>query len=311
MNNSDDLDEPVDHYPDEMLENFATPSPPPGFSWWRGWWPTYGLDSPDDLKLYVEVELDQMISREDGPLAKFGLALGVQALKNADRYLGLHGDGDHPRRPSDDELQDAGTVEDALESLVRFLREKQQPQSPPTPPPAIPPAPKPRKRRTPEEIEVKIGEYVRRIVPKLDLLREGAQADRKDAIEAAKALIGRNSIHRATGIPSGSVSNSAIYRQLAAEFHLERDRPALDKSKAIGLDIAIEEKAMGADDPVVEEVARREAAEFIRAKLGEDEAAELLLGQLEGRNISPDEAMEYAQVMLDNKDETRTRRKAR
>lgn len=90
---------------------------------------------------------------------------------------------------------------------------------------------------------------------------------------------------------------------------MERDRPALDRSRAIGLDIAIEEKAMSDDDPVVEEVARREAAEFIRSKLGED--AELLLGQLECGGISPDEAITFAQVMLDNKDDTRTRRQPR
>lgn len=91
---------------------------------------------------------------------------------------------------------------------------------------------------------------------------------------------------------------------------MERDRPALDRSRAIGLDIAIEEKAMSDDDPVVEEVARREAAEFIRSKLGEDDA-ELLLGQLECGGISPDEAIKFAQAMLDNKDDTRTRRKPR
>lgn len=311
MNIPDDFDAPGAYYPDEVPGDFRPPTPPTGFSWWRGWWPTYGLDSLDDLKMYVEVELDLMVSRQDGPLAEFGFELGVQALKNADRYLGLHGEGDHPRRPSDDQLRNAEIVEDALEAIVRYLRGKQQPHAPTSitsPDPSPSSARKP--KLSPEEIEAKIKEYVAKIAPRLAALREDAQADRKEAIKAAKALIGRNSIHRATGVSLGSVSNSAVYRHLSAEFHLERDRPALNKSRAIGLDIAIEEKAMTDDDPVVEEVARREAAEFIRAKLDEDDA-ELLLGQLEGGGISPDDAMMYAQAMLDNKDDTHTRRKHR
>ncbi len=311
MNIPDDYDVPGAYYPDEVPSDFQPPAPPPGFSWWRGWWPTYGLNSLDDLRLYVEVELDLIISRQDGPLAEFGLALGILALKNADRYLGHHGDGDHPRRPSDDELKHSGTVEDALEALVRYLRGKQRPQSPNPTPPAAPPAPTPSKRRTPDEIDANIKEYVGRISPQLDLLREGAQADRKEAIEAARALIGRNTIHRATGISEGSVSKSATYQQLAAEFHLGRDRPALNNRKAVGLDIAIEEKAVNEDNPVIDEVALRETAEFIRSNLGGDSTAKSLLEQLEGGNISSDDAMEYALIMLQHKDDTRTRRKTR
>lgn len=311
VNIPDDFDVPGAYYPDEVPGNFQPPTPPPGFAWWRGWWPTYGLNSPDDLKLYVEVELDQMISRQDGPLAEFGFALGVQALKNADRYLGLHGDGDHPRRPGDEELKQAEIVEDALEAIVRYLRGKQQPHAPTSITSSNPPAPSPRKqRRSPDETEARINEYVAKIAPKLAALREDAQADRKAAINAAQALIGRNSISRATGVSLGAVSNSAIYRQLSSEFHLKRDRPALDRSRAIGLDIAIEERAMSDDDPVVEEVARREAAELIRSKLDEEDA-QPLLDQLELGTLSAERVWEIAQVMLDNRDDTRTKRKTR
>jgi len=184
VNIPDDFDAPGAYYPDEVSGDFQPPTPPPGFSWWRGWWPTYGLNSLDDLKMYVEVELDLMVSRLDGPLAEFALALGVQALKNADRYLGLHADGDHPRRPSDDELKHPENAEDGLESIVRHLGGKLQTHAPTSIRPSTPPSAGKRKLSS-EEIDARIKEYVAKIAPRLAALREGAQADRKEAIKAA------------------------------------------------------------------------------------------------------------------------------
>lgn len=57
---------------------------------------------------------------------------------------------------------------------------------------------------------------------------------------------------------------------------------------------------------MVEEASRQEVADFIRSKLkGKD--AELLLDQLELGDVSPEQAREYAKVMLDHRDDTRTR----
>jgi hypothetical protein len=297
---------------DEAPGDFQPPTPPPGYSWW----PTHGLNSLDDLKLYVEDHLDQMISQQDGPLAEFGLALGVQAFKNADRYLGLHGSGDHPPRPGDEQLQHAEVAEDALEAVIRYLRAKQQPQPDSTPKPTVPASPTAtadeqtaiRGWKQPE-LDEAVRAFIEQHAGRLAGLRDSARAYRKDAIEAARALVGRNVIARALGVKAPAmVSKTPAYRQLSDEFHLERERSAL--RKAVGLEIGIEDKAVAEEDPVLAEVCKREAAEFIRSKLDEEDA-ELLLGQLEGGNISPDKAMVYAQAMLENKDDTRTSRKPR
>lgn len=316
MNDHDDLDEPCAlDYEDAPGYFHPQPQPPAGLTWWQGWWPSYGINSLDDLRLWVETRLDEMISLQSSDsLADIGRLLGVQALKNADRYLGLFGKGDHPPRPSDDKLQRVEDVEDALEAVVRYLRQQSQPAGPSTLPPAqsasTAPVSPPKHRWVQAEADAAIGEFIAQRTHQLAPLRTGAQADQKEAIEKARALVGRNAISRALGVSQGMVSKSPAYKHIAADFHLLRDTPALNKSRAIGLDIAIEDKAVSEDDPVVEEAARREAAGIIRSKLDEEDA-DLLIGQMECGTISTEKALEYAQVMLDNKDETRTRRKPR
>lgn len=314
MNISDDIDVPGAYYPDEVGGRFQPPSPPPGFSWWCGRWPSYGINSLDDMKVYVEGQLHQMIWEQDGPLAEFGFALGVQALKNADRYLGLHGDGDHPRRPGGDQLQHIEIVEDALESIIRYLRSKQQPAPSAAPPttsvptasvPTTPAAGLSKRRWDKDSADAAIREYVAQNAHRLAPLREGAGSCKKAAIEAARLVIGRNQISRTLGMSLGLVSKSAAWKKVAAEFNLPRDAPTLNKSRMIDFDAAIAEKAMSEDDPVLAEVCRREAADFIRANLGKTDAS-LLIDQLERDAITPEEAMELAQAMREHKDDTRT-----
>jgi len=288
------------------------PEPPAGLRWWQGLWPSYGINSLDDLKRWVEYRLDELISLQElDLLADLGRFLGVQALKNADRYLGQFGKGDHPPRPPDNQLQRVEDVEDALEAILRYLRDQGQPTGANSPQAstqrATTVAARPRKPRSLQaEVDSAIREYIARHANRLAQLRDGAQADQKDAIEAARALIGRNEISRVLGVWQSQVSKSPVYRQLSDEFHLVRDRPALNKSKAIGLDIALEEKAMSEEEPVVEEVARREAADFIRSKLDEEDG-ELLIDQLERGTFTADKAMEYAQIFLKHRDDTHTR----
>jgi hypothetical protein len=140
---------------------------------------------------------------------------------------------------------------------------------------------------------------------KLAPLREGARTFQKVAIDAARAVIGRNQISRALGVSLGMVSKSVAWKQVAAEFNLPRDGPTLNKSRIIDFDAADAEKAMSEDDPVVAEVCRREAAEFIQSNLGKADAS-LLLDQLERGSISPEQAMDMARAMMEHKDDTRT-----
>jgi len=324
----DPVEEPCLLTPDDdssMLDPVV--EQPVGPSWWEGRWPVGGINSMEDLGRWVEHRLEEMISLQvSDTLGKIGRLLGVQAVRNADRYLGRFGRGDHPQRPYDDQLERIEDVEDALEQILRYLRQQDRQSAPagsshdPTRPaarsaasPSVACADResPLREWSQPELTTAIREYVARLAPQLDPLREGAKNNRKDAIEAARKLIGRNALKRALRVRSGaSVSNSPAYREIAAEFNLDRDRPVLSKSKVIGLEIPIEEKALSGEDPVVEEVARREAADFIRSKL-DDEDAEPLLDSLERGTISPDQAMEYAKVMLDNRDDTRTRPKPR
>jgi hypothetical protein len=302
--------------PEEIEDQYESALPPVGVTWWEGRWPTGGVNGLDDLKWWVEMRLEEMISLQGiETLADIGVALGIQALKNADRYLGRNGKGDHPKWPPEDQLKRVEDVEDALETVLRYLRQ-QGPPAGANGPQATSPAPtaattQPEKPRWVQaDADAAIRNYAAQHAHRLAPLRAGAQADQKDAIEAARLIVGRNTISRVLGMSLGQVSKSPVYLQLRDEFHLERVRRALYKRKAIGLDIAIEEKAMSEDDPVVEEVARREAAEFIRSKLDEEDA-QLLLDQLERGTLSAEKAREYAQVMLDNWDNTRTRRKTR
>jgi hypothetical protein len=218
-------------------------------------------------------------------------------------------------------LQQVEAVEDALEGVLRYLRQQGQPADSTTSPrplevkDAATAAPR-KPRWVQAEANVAISGYILQQAGSLAPFREGAQANQKDAIEAARALAGRNEISRRLGISEGMVSKSAAYKQVAAEFNLHRDLPALNKSKKIGLEIAVERKAASDGDPVVEEVARREVAEFIRSKLDpEQEDIALLLSKLETGEISPEKVMEYAKVMLAHRDDTkidhRPRRKPR
>ncbi len=301
----------TDH--DEREEPSAHPRPePPAGLTWQGRWPSYGISSLDDLKLWVETRLDLMISLQTwDSLADIGRSLGVQALNNADRYLGKYGKGDHPRRPPADQLQQVEDVEDALEAVLRYLQQQGQltgatiSQAPPAT--ATNATPKKRNPRWVQaDVDRAVSEHIARHADRLALLRAGAQADQKAAIEAARGMVGRNEISRVLGMSRAQVSKSPAYRQVSDEFHFERDRPALNKSKAIGLDIALEEKAMSEDEPVVEEVARREAADFIRSKL-DDEDGQPLLDQLYLGTITADKAMRCAQIILETRDDTHTR----
>jgi hypothetical protein len=241
-------------------------------TWWKGWWPSYGINSLDDLKLWVESRLEEMISLQgDDTLADIGQLLGVQALKNADRYLALFGKGDHTPRPADDQLQHVEDVEDALESVVRYLRQQLQPAGAPASPPvpAAGPGSPPLRSWVQTELDAAIHKYIADRAASYNSLRKAVEENRKGSVEKAREMFGRNVVAAALGVKAKAmVSKSPGWREAAKTLRLGRDGlRRLDKSKKIGLEIAEEKKVESQEDPVVEEAARREAAAFIRSKL--------------------------------------------
>lgn len=116
-----DHDDFLSREDDEFLGQ-PRPERESGPPWWEGHWPQAGLNDLAGLGEWVEGRLNELIfwtqsSMEE--LREIGLLLGLQALRNAERFLGRTGDGNHPRHGP---LVDALEVERALEDLLRFLR---------------------------------------------------------------------------------------------------------------------------------------------------------------------------------------------
>ncbi len=275
-------------------------------------WPLYGINLLDDLRPSVETRLVQIISLQSlSGLNDIGLLLGIQALKNADRYLGLFGKGDHPPRPSDDELQDVKDVENTLEAVVRYLTGQDRPRVVESrlavgPSLTAPGTPTKKYRWTRADVDVAIYNYRNQLATKLVPLLVGVQDNQSAAIQEARKLVGRNVISGALGISKGMVSQSSAYKQIQEEFRLTM-RVGSNKSRAIGLDIAIEEKSASEGDPVVEEVARREAVDVIwtklnQRKLNQNDANYLkaIISLLEAGKTSAQKALEWAQTIIDN-----------
>lgn len=319
MTDHDDLDEPCAlDYDDAPGYFHPRPQPPAGLTWWQGWWPSYGINSLDDLRLWVETRLDEMISLQSSDsLADLGRLLGVQALKNADRYLGLFGKGDHPPRPSDDKLQRVEDVEDALEAVVRYLRQQSQPAGTSTPPPALS-APSsgsgsPPRSWTQPDLDAAIYKYVAERGASYKSLREAVESNQKGAVESARKLFGRNVVAAALGVKSRAmVTKSPAWRDVASALRLGADGlRRLNPSMTTGYGYALDEKAATSGDPVADEVERRDAIRFVRKKLKKGEEADAIVAGLENGDISPEQAEEMVKLVLDDRDDTRPRRPAR
>jgi len=317
MDPDDDFEEPCAlDYRDapEYFHSHPQRQPPADLKWWAGWWPAGGINSVDDLKCWVEMRLEQMISLQSyGILAELGRMLGIQALKNADRYLGQFGQGDHPPRPSDDQLQRVEVAEDALEAVLRYLRQQAQPGGI-NKPQAAPPAtaaekqPAPLQSWTQPKLDAAIREYIAHRAGPLKSLTEAVQANRKGAVDAARKVFGRNVIAEALRVRSRAmVSKSEPWKEIADDLRLRPDGlRRLNNSNKTGFDIATEEKAASTGDPVADEVERRDAINFVRKKL-KGERADAIVERLERGDISPDDAEEMVNMLLNDPDKIRPR----
>jgi hypothetical protein len=252
-------------------------------------------------------------------LADLGRLLGVQALKNADRYLGLFGKGDHPPRPVDDKLQRVEDVEDALEAVVRYLRQQSQPAGTAGPQTAVPRVPSavsgspPLRSWTQPDLDAAIYKYVAERGASYKSLRDAVERNQKGAVEAAREMFGRNVVAAALGVKAKAmVSKSPAWREVAGTLRLGADGlRRLNHTMTTGYGYALDEKAATSGDPVADEVERRDAIRFVRKKLKKGEKADAIVAGLENGDISPEQAEEMVKLVLDDWDDTQPRPPAR
>ncbi len=315
--------------PDEFEGRNEYPHPPVGMTWWEGRWPTGGVNAVSDLEWWVESALEEMISLQGyDTLADIGVGVGVQALKNADRYLGQYGKGDHPPRPPADQLQGVEQVEDALEAVLRYLRQQSQPAATAVgqgaPPPATAEQTPSLKSWTQPKLDAAIREYAARRAGALKSLREAVQGDRKGAVESARETFGRNEIARALGVKSRAmISKSEAWTEIADDLRL-RPRPdgyrGLKRSGKIGFDKAADDKAEAEGDPVADavewreevggdggEVTEKAAIAYVRKHLTGYEA-DAIIENIESGVVPPERVGKLVKTLLEHRDDPRPRR---
>jgi len=333
MHDHDPTDEPcfLDYNddPDFFEGEHDRPSPPSSMTWWEGWWPTGGVNSIADLEWWVELRLEQMISLQGyAALADIGRLLGIQALKNADRYLGHFGKVDHPRRPLTDELLQVEDVEDALENVLRYLRQQAQQTG------CSEPETKPQEDQqqalqswTQPKLDAAIREYVAQRACSLKSLTEAVQANRKGAVESARKMFGRNEIARALRVKSKTmVTKSKAWTEIADDLRLRPrpdDLPAINRSDKIGFDIAVERKSQSQEDPVLDELEKREAIEGTGCEMTEEKAiafvrkhltgyeADTMIASIKNSETPPERVVGMVNILLKDREDTGHRRRRR
>lgn len=316
MNNSDEIEEPCAFdRADDAGGRSGSAMPPVGMTWWSGRWPPGGVNSVADLEWWVALRLEEMIDLQgDDSLAEIGRLLGLQALKNADRYLGQQGDGGHPRRPSDDQLQRVEDVEDALEAILRHIRQKSlsaapvQPNQtlpvPPAPPSsAVKHAHPPKRSWKQDELEAAIQAYIAQRAASYNSLREAVRENRRGAVDSARKTFGRNTIVKALGVKSGAmVTKSPAWKQAATELGLSPYKmQRMSRPRKTGLDIAVEEKTE-ATDPVADDVERRDAIRYVNKHL-KGQYAEAIVAGLNSGKIPPERVEEMVETLLSDGDD--------
>lgn len=317
--------------PDYFEGRYEPATPPAGMTWWEGRWPTGGVNGPDDLQWYVEMSLEQMISFQGcETLADLGLGVGVQALKNADRYLGLHGKGDHPLRPPADQLQRVEAVEDALEAVIRYLRRQGQPAATTPVPSTARSAGVKGKYPTPRswtqgQLDAAIHQYVAQRAGALKSLRDAVEAGSKGALKSAQKMFGRNEVARALGVKARAmVTDSVAWQEVAADLQLpcrSVGHLGLKRSGKIGFDKASDDKAEADGDLVAEAVEEREAVEDAGTEMTEKAAiahvrkhlsgyeADAIIKNIQSGDVPPERVKKLVKTLLEGRDDTRTRRR--
>jgi hypothetical protein len=300
----------------ESPAGFVTPTTQPiGPDWWDGRWPVGGINSLAGLERWVEKQLDEMIClQETDTLAYLSRPLGIQALKNADRYLGRNGTVNHPRRPCDEQLQSVEDVEDALEAVLRYLRQQLADgvitaSEPAVPSPTSRPGKPPLKSWIQSNLDSAIRKYVAERAAAFESLRKAVRDDQKGAVEEARRTFGRNSIAIALRVKARAmVSKSPEWQAIADDLGL-RDRHR--KPVPGRFDIVVDDKAAFLGDPVSQSVELQDAIRHVRKNLGDRPEADAIVAKLEDRKILPERAEELVDLVLAQRAEDRIGRKSR
>lgn len=106
-------------------------------------------------------------------------------------------------RPADDKLQRVEDVEDALEAVLRYLRQQLQPAGTPSPPTA---SPAPSAASTAlrswvqSDLDAAIHKYVADRAASYNSLRKAVEDNRKGAVDNAREMFGRNVVAAALGV---------------------------------------------------------------------------------------------------------------
>jgi hypothetical protein len=114
---SDDLDG------EDNSEFEPKPESAQGPTWWHGEWPAGGIRSKQDMVPYLRSRLDDLRSAlwsGEAVVREIATEFAVQAVGNAHAALARFGGKKLPR-PSQDQLQNTGGVESALEDILSAI----------------------------------------------------------------------------------------------------------------------------------------------------------------------------------------------
>lgn len=136
----------------------------------------------------------------------------------------------------------------------------------------------------------------------------GVKAGKTGAARSARKVFGRNAIVRALGVKAPAmVSNSSVWREIADELRLGGSRKTVGSSagKRIGMEIAIEETAIEACEPVLDKVVQEETISLVNRTMPKAEA-EATIEKLMRGEMSDDQARELTDVFAAQSQDART-----
>jgi hypothetical protein len=167
--------------------------------------------------------------------------------------------------------------------------------------------PSPKRSWTQNDLDAEIREYKAKRASIYNDLVDAVKQGRRGATKDAQRLFGRNELVRALGVKSGAmVSKSPVWQELANELGLRRatgrHRPL--RHKRIGLDIALEEQAVAASEPPVDQAIHLETIRLIEKSMSETEA-EATLEKLQRGEMTDDQARELMEVVTGQKRDQR------
>ena len=183
--------------------------------------------------------------------------------------------------------------------------------------PVVKPENKPQSRQKPglrswtqTDLDDAIREYKASRSSTYGDLVNGVKLGKAGARKSARKLFGRNAIARALGAKAPAmVSNSPVWQEIADELKLRGvpKSPGPSPQRRIGMDIAIEEKAVSDGEAVVDQVIRQETVCIVQEAMPRKEA-EATIEKLVRGEISDDQARELTEVFGAQTRDARTRK---